>query len=199
MGYALKVYCDRAYLPEGSEHIEMMYPFWGRAPVDGPDLEPDVSTRYIECGRNLFTLCSLAQAEIAVFPTHWPAPDAQALLLAQRLSDAAREAGKPLVVFAGGDLRSRIPLENAWVFRQSLYRSQRGRLEFAFPGWVGDYLARYAGGRLPLRPWTPVPTVGFCGFATPWYFRSRVRYAAGRLLRSVGIGDLDPENDPSLA
>lgn len=199
MGYPLKVYCDRAYLPEGSEHIEMMYPFWGRAPVDGPILEPDVFTRYVECGRNLFTLYSLSQAEIAVLPTEWPGVhDTQGLLLAQRLSDAAREAGKPLVVFATRDLRPRISLENAWVFRRNLYRSQRGRLEFAFPVWVDDYLARYEIGRLPLRPWTPVPTVGFCGFATPWYARDRVRYAAGRLLRSAGIRVSDPTGEELL-
>jgi len=195
MGDPLKVYCDRAYLPEGSEHIEIMYPFWGRPPVDGPVLEPDTFTRYIQCGQKLFTLCPLAEAEIVVFPAQWVWFDAQVHVLAQRLSDAAREAGKPLVVFAGGDQPSRLPLENAWVFRQSLYLSQRGAREFAFPAWVDGHLARYADGRLPLRPWTPVPTVGFCGFAAHWYLRDRLRSAAGKLLRSVGIVD-QPQIDP---
>jgi len=200
VGYPLKVYCDRAYLPERSEHIEMMYPFWGRAPVDGPVLEPDVFTRYVECGRSLFTFCSLAQAEIAVFPTEWPGVgDTRGLFLAQWLSDVAKEAGKPLVVFATRDLHQRIPFENAWVFRRDLYRSQRGRFEVAIPVWVDDYLARYEGGRVPLRPWTPVPTVGFCGYAAPWSLKHRARDAAERLLGCVGIGPLDPERAPSCA
>ena len=196
---SLEVYCDQAYLPEGSKHIEMMYPFWGRPPAGDPDLEPDIFTRYIECGRNLFTLCSLDQAKIAVFPAEWRGvKDTQWLALAHRLSDAAREAGKPLIVFSIVESALGPPLENAWVFRLSVYRSQRGGLEFVYPVWVDDYLARYADGRLPLRSWTRVPTLGFCGYAAPYYARDRARSAAGRLLRSVGIRTRDPSSEDLL-
>lgn len=134
-----------------------------------------------------------------MFPAEWPgADDAQGLRLARRLAEAAREAGKPCVVFATREPRPRIPLENAWVFRRNVYRSPGGRRAFAFPAWVEDYLARYAGGAVPLRPWTPVPTVGFCGFAAPWHLRDRVRHAAGRLLRSVRIRASDPFGEELL-
>src|SRR6267143_719080 len=198
----LKVYCDRRYLPQGCEHVEMMYPYWGRPPGSGTLLEPHIFVRYSECGRQLFTLSSLHDADIAVFPAEWPGVglDGEWLSQARRLAAAAGEAQKAFVVFARGDLHWKASIfENAWVFGRSLHRSERAPRQFAIPVWVDDYLARYEGGRLPLRTWTPVPTVGFCGYAKPWYLKHRVRDAAETLLGRVGIGPFDSERAPSCA
>jgi Exostosin family len=170
----VKIFSDRAFLPEGVPHVPMLYPFWGISEAGESEENRDRLDRYRDVGASIFKLTELEEAEIAVLPFDWefttwtqasfyPASHRLAMAFVAR----AREAGVPVVVFYESDVLGEVPVEGALVFGTSLYRSRRKPREFALPGWTEDVLSKFAGGRVTVRRKVPTPTVGFCGYAPP--------------------------------
>jgi hypothetical protein len=56
----MKIYSDRKYLPEGVEHVVMLYPFWGKNPEHPRAPETGRFDRYADAGRYFFEMSSLA-------------------------------------------------------------------------------------------------------------------------------------------
>lgn len=105
-----------------------------------------------------------------------------------RLAD---EAGKPIVVFSGGDYPARMPFEDVIVFESAGYRSDSGyHYHSAQPSYISDYVYEYCGSKLQLRDKSDIPVVGFCGQAqtsaldTAWRslrrFHREVQYRRGK-------------------
>src|SRR5262249_45387393 len=67
------------------------------------------------------------------------------------------------------------------IFRTSMSRSTRKPNEHAQPAWSEDFVERYLGGQLPIRPRTAKPSVGFRGLAPPGLLRARVPLRSGEL------------------
>ena len=155
------IYSDRSFLASPSTpHAVILSPFWGANPETPPDTGR--FDRYTEVGSSLFAMTSLDECDAAVFPQNWEAAGDRAPELADEFSTVCRDAGKPPVVFSGADPTEPPPVD-ALLFRTSLVRSRRRPNEFAFPAWSEDFLARYLGGELHLRPRRSPPVVGFCG------------------------------------
>lgn len=179
----LRVYADRSALPEGMQPVQLLYPFWG-----APDEDPRDPTagRYdvflATAHEYLVPVEQLEEADIAVYPAPWELvhdlPDR--VEEACRLARAAEAAGKPFVIFFVSDSAELVPVDGALVFRTSLYRSHGRRGELAMPAWSEDFVERYLGGSLDVRPWRKRPLVGFRGFDTPW--PSPAKHMAKRLL-----------------
>jgi hypothetical protein len=159
---SLRIHSDRSLVPSGGTHVVMLYPFWGKNPEDPVDPNSGRFDRYAESGVALFELAPLESADLAVFPTEWGEPTAQA---AGRFVEGAGAAGKPTAVFVGGDELRAVPHEGALVFQTSLDRSRRRPNEFAQPAWSEDFVTAHLGGQLPIRSRGPRPVVGFCGLA----------------------------------
>ena len=80
---------------------------------------------------------------------------------------AARKAGKPMVVFSGGDYPARMPFGGVVLFESAGYFSDPGyRYHSAIPTFLSDYVEEYCGGQLQLRGKRAQPVVGFCGQAS---------------------------------
>ena len=82
-------------------------------------------------------------------------------------AEAARAAGKALVIFCGGDFPARLPFDNVILFEFAGYRSDPGFVyHSAQPTALNDYVREYCAGTLKLREKQEIPVVGFCGQAS---------------------------------
>ncbi|MDP2895370.1 MAG: exostosin family protein [bacterium] len=163
----LKIFSDRRCLPEGIGHSVMLYPFWGKNPEDPRSPESGRFDRFVEKGSSFFEMSSLMDADFAVMPPPWERvmqSDA-ARSLANSFAEKAKQVGKRLIIFFCSDSDQDVSFENAVVFRTSLYHSKRKPNEFAMPAWSEDFVEKYLGAKLPVRPKREKPVVGFCGYA----------------------------------
>ena len=199
----LKIFSDSSYVPPGRGHIVMLYPFWGKNPEDPRDPNSGRFDRYTRIGRSFFHMVPLEEADIAVFPGAWEhvVGNPEALALAERFIERAGAAGKPTVLFFWSDSDEKVPYPDTIVFRTSLYRSRREPTEFAMPAWSEDFVEKWLGGSLPVRPKGKKPVVGFCGYAGP--LRISLKKRVRRVLRwgaeIVGIREkVTPKPGPLL-
>src|SRR3989475_10175325 len=104
----LKIFTDRAYLPEGRKHVAMLYPFWGKNPEDPGDPSSGRYDRSMEMGSRLFELRTLEKADVAVFPEAWShvRADVAAVARAEQLSERARKAKTTRGIFSWNDSES---------------------------------------------------------------------------------------------
>lgn len=164
----LKIYSDRCYLPEGVEHIPLLYPFWGKS--DEVSLNP-MNLRYnsyIDVGACLFHLTELENAQIGLLPFDWSklTNHPQFLKIAQKMSQETTSRGIPLVIFYLDDATTAVELNNALVFRTSSNRSTRKQNECVIPAWSEDFVKNYFKGTIPLRSKSSQPIVGYCGYGS---------------------------------
>lgn len=180
----LRVHANRGLLPEGVPHTSLLYPFWGVPPSDPRSPTSGRFDRYVERGPELIELVEPGDAALCVLPAAWEhlegRPDAEAV--GRSYAELARALQVPLVVFFVSDSESAVPIEDAWVYRTSLRRSRRRPRELAMPALSMDVARQELGGTIELRPWTPEPVVGFCGFA-PGAERLRTPRAIARALK----------------
>lgn len=121
---------------------------------------------YERLGHEFLSLVSLSECDVAVLPFDWQfaLSNRRVAEVAERAAEAARQAGRKILVFFFHDSEEAIPLHNAIVFRTSMQRGRRQN-EFAHPAWVDDYPGMTADGTISVRPKGHRPSVGFCGFA----------------------------------
>ena len=167
----MKLFANRHILPEKKEYISLLYPFWGMIPEIQGSSDQGRFDDYAAQGRNIFTIVeSLADADAVVLPFEWRSRKQWGENYERNLqaaSDLAAEAsrfGKKLIIFFNNDSEEPVPVENSIVFRTSFSRSCRQANEFAMPGWSVDFLVRYLGGELIVRPKQSIPVVGYCGY-----------------------------------
>ena len=181
----LKIFSDKAHLPEGMEHVTMLSPFWGKNPEDPQDPSSGRYDRYVESGRDFFAMpLTLAEADLAVLPASWErvCQDPRARDLADSFIEQARRTGKRLVVYYWSDAYDVVPIDNASIFRTSFHRSTRKPHEFAMPAWSEDPVEKYLDGQLPLRDKQENPVVGFCGYGRiRWDLKNILSWGASRL------------------
>lgn len=160
----LRIWSDRGFVPTGIPHIPLLWPFWGPAVEPKEWRDAGRFDRWAAIGAEFFEFAdSPAAADFIVFPLNWNACSGGLAKRARGFGEAARAAGKPLVVFADNDIYHRIPFRDALVFRSALNRSSRQSREWPLPGWVPDIVEELPERYLPLRPHSDVPMAGFCG------------------------------------
>ncbi len=153
--------------------VDLLIPLRGQSTVE-QNGEINISKgrfdEYERQGHQLFTLTSLEDADIAVFPIGYPmrepAPDLAAAI--EEFSETVTKAGKKTIVFAAGDedlVEVKIP--DATIFHISLYATKRGRQQFSWPQFHDDFIETHCNGTASYRSKPPVPTIGFCGYAPP--------------------------------
>lgn len=172
----LKVFSSREYLPPETDPASILYPHW-------PDLHSSELYRwrspyveYVQSNSHAIELVSLEDADVAILPFDWRSirgdswrgkASEAGQQMAIKFAELVRPTGKPLVVFFGSECSNEtIPIENATVFRQSVYRSDPQFLETPiYPFFCEDFVKDYLGGKLPIRAKRDKPTIGFRGFA----------------------------------
>lgn len=175
----LKVFFDQSYLPKSIQSQPMLYPFRGTIADNKQDLlspRTQCFTRNENIGGSCFEMVSLEKADLAVLPFSWLIirgnswrkikRNKVAKDLALQFAEKAKKAGKQVVVFFPGDCSDeKIPIKQAIVFRESLYRSKKKDTDFALSGFNEDFVEHYLGGHLPVRQKPVKPTVSFYGYA----------------------------------
>lgn len=195
---SLRVHADRADLPEGVQHVQLLYPFWGVPPEQPGDVTRGRFERFAEEGKAIFELVPFDEADVVVYPAAWELVAHRPELVSQaaELAARARAAGKPFAVFFISDSAEPVPIEGAAVFRTSMFRSRRKPGEHAVPIFTEDFVERYFGGAHDVRVKREVPAVGFMGFdtgSTAWHRKLAKRVLGrpvvstrGRLLEAFG-------------
>ncbi len=110
----------------------------------------------------------IRQADLCLLTYQWPYYVDQGLLAeAQTEVEAARQHGKPLVIFSAGDAPANIPFQDVILFDGSAVRPLSGlRYLSAQPPYFTDYLEDYCGRQLQMRPKRELARIGFCGQAS---------------------------------
>lgn len=165
----MKIYSDRKYLIGDTPHVVMLYPFWGKNPEDSTEPTAGKFDKYAQSGNSIFQLSPIEDADLAVLPFSFEHIYSKKDLmdLALQFSKMACEENKKIAIFYWSDWDYTVPIDNAVIFRTSLYRSIRKPYEFSMPAWSEDLLEKYLGGKIPIRRKGKRPIVGFCGLSAP--------------------------------
>ena len=186
----LRIFTDRAFLPDGFTHSMMLKPHWGDW------VGHDGFAAYNAGGAEFQSLTGPDEADVALLPfdggyllSEDPAASSKAREAADRFAGVAAGAGLRVVVTTNTDSAAPIGIDGAINLRTAIDRRRRAPGDYAMPGWFDDVVKNNLGGSIVVRDRADVPTVGFCGLAStsgpgP---RRRLKMLARRALRSVGV------------
>jgi len=167
----LKIYSDKAYLPDNERHISLLYPFWGKPAGIDDGVDSGRFDDYMSSASEFMVIVpSLMDADVAVLPFEWKTKQQTGknydkyFKLASSMETIASLHKKKLVVVFNNDSDEAIPLDNVVVFRTSFYQSTRRSNEYAIPGWSIDFLHRYLAGRPVIREKQVIPVVCYSGY-----------------------------------
>lgn len=191
----MKLYSDRSLCDTDSRHVVLLYPFWGKN-AEHPGL-PNSSRYddYMAIGDTLFSMTSLSECDVAVFPVPWEDMLTNPVFqtLAASFAEEAAKASKKTCVFFWHDLTETVSLQNCMVIRTSVNKSRQQANEQVMPAWSEDFLQCYLGNHLVLRQKGVKPTVGFCGATDPLHPAAslQLRNTCKRLANAFGCGEHD--------
>jgi hypothetical protein len=159
----LKIFSDKKWLPQGTNHVIMLYPFWGDIPLADADPDKGRFDDYVKEGNEIFKMTeTISECEVTVLPFEYSFESAKKQM-AEKIANESRIHGKKLVVFFNSDSTEEIKLDNAIIFRTSFFRSKQKNNEFAFPGWSIDFMKKFNGNKEPLKKETKAK-ISYCGY-----------------------------------
>ncbi|WP_414583974.1 exostosin domain-containing protein [Scytonema sp. PCC 10023] len=181
----IKIFSDIQYLPAGKRPVHLLEPFWlGQIGENLPFWEKGL-INYANLSHSLFEISSLEEADIAVFPCDWihvsgntwkDKANKSLYTLAIQFAQMVQQAGKPIAIFYCGDRsHEQVPIQDAFVFRQSLIASKRRPNDFVFTAFYEDLVEFYLGNELTIRQKQEKPVVGFDGCADPGSSTTRLK------------------------
>lgn len=118
---------------------------------------------------DLFTFePNIKHADLCILTYHWNYyVDNGKEQQASEEVELARNNGKPILVFCGGDSPANLPFNDVILFESAGYRSQTGLLyHSAQPSYIADYLKTYCQEDMHYRQKHDIPVIGFCGQAS---------------------------------
>jgi hypothetical protein len=171
----LKIFTDYQYLPQKAFPINLLKPFWLQNPTINPTPWSNVISDYANISHSLFEITSLDEADFAILPFDWlyvrgstwkPQINLEAMRLGMEFAQIVKQANKPLIVFFTNDSsHEKIPIKDAFVFRQSLLASRRQNRDFAMNAAYEDLVKCYLENQFLIRQKKDKPVIGFTGFA----------------------------------
>lgn len=132
---------------------------------------------YFRAADTLFRPVPRHQAIVAVLPWNWDAAcsDARLLRLATCFIRDNAKAGIRTLIFHPHDSETPLRIPHTIVMRTSLVRGRHPAHEHAMP-WLSDGFPEL-GDALPVpRPYTPTPSIGFCGTLQREHYRTPTLY-----------------------
>lgn|GEM_PF-176116 len=199
----IKIYSDEHYLlkREGIRPHPMLLPFYPHLMEKGQYPWLKKYDNYTKISHELFEMTSLKDADFAVMPDDWKTvvgelwyskTDREASALYSQFAKQAEQAGKPLIVFFGGDRSNeKISTKDAIVFRHSHYHSRQKPNNFVWPSFSEDIVEHYLNDDLPIRQKTDKPVVGFKGLVKKGTWKTclkKASYYAYTLLNHGNLG-----------
>jgi hypothetical protein len=164
----VKLYAPSRYREPGiSNHIELLFPFWGVVAKESMPYIKDALTKY-QYSKKDFTLVErIEDTDYVVIPYHYERlrgvnPKRLSLII-----EEAERARKPLLIDGSGDVEHPIDIPRSVILRLSQYHYSRKANEITVPFPAEDLLESYAGGTLTPREKHARPSVAFAGWASP--------------------------------
>ncbi|WP_026735602.1 exostosin domain-containing protein [Fischerella sp. PCC 9605] len=202
----LKLFSDPRYLPEGVYPVTLIQPFWSEY-TEKFHLEnreyyippwDKLISNYAKISDSLFEITSLKEADFAVLPFDWlhvsgntwtAKTNKSAYALAIEFVQMVKQAEKPIIIFYCGDRSHEyIPIQDAFIFRQSLIGARRQSNEFVMTALYEDLVEYYQENKLTIRQKQQKPVVGFDGCADQgnWSIKFKDLIRQGVMLASGG-------------
>lgn len=144
---------------------------------------------------------SIQEADVCSLPMIWNFYVERGLVgKVKQFAEQAKTANKQVIVWAEGDFEKIIPIDNAILFQQGLYRSRSRQPKHAFevPVFFEDYVEVYHNGEVPIRKKEDKPRVGFCGQAKGRLSSLVAWVAKGIYLRGLYLSNRSPDVPPPL-
>jgi len=209
----VNVFTDRSVVPRSGNIHWLMRPLLNPqlknsnvSNCEGDSADREVQkalAQYNRTAHSLFRLTDLEHCDVAVVPMDWThirgghswhaTPDKGILLRVMEFARVASIANKPIVVFFCGE-RSHEPIaiDDAFVFRCSMYRSSKTERDFSIPQvLLPDIRSEFKDRKFSPRVKAAHPTVGFCGFARRVTSTERLKTVAYKLYTKATLGFAD--------
>ncbi|MBD2429779.1 MULTISPECIES: exostosin domain-containing protein [Fischerella] len=202
----IKIFSDPRYLPEGVYPVSLIQPFWSEYTKNfqlesrGYYIPPwdKLIANYAKISDSFFETTSLKEADFAVLPFDWldvsgntwtAKRNESAYALAIEFVQMVKQAGKPIIIFYCGDRsHEHIPIQDAFIFRQSLIGARRQSKEFVMTALYEDLVEYYLKNQLTIRQKQEKPIVGFDGCADQgnWSIKFKDLIRQGAMLVTNG-------------
>ncbi|KKQ61468.1 MAG: Exostosin family protein [Parcubacteria group bacterium GW2011_GWE2_38_18] len=192
----IKIYSDKKYLTQ-ENHEVILFPFWGKNKIE---LENEIGGQFddfITNGHKYFELTPVEDCDFVVLPenyNHERLPEYHSII------SLAKNFNKPILIFYCNDSDAKIRIDNAIIFRTSLYKNNREKNEFPLPAWSEDFLQKYNNGNLNIKHKKLIPTISYCGYTKTLkdYIKDllQIDYGCWRPLRHEAIKTL--KNDKNI-
>ena len=190
----LKIFSDLCYAPSEAFLVPMLSPFLERSDLLESDASINIQygrfSQYEKIAHSLFQLVNIDAADIVLFPSAWEiSRNLQGRQLLEELANKANSLKKPLVVFVGGDLPVKLPIQNVFIFHTSLYRFERSSKSFGMPAFIDD-IYKKSSFQSFVRTKSCKPKVGFCGISPPInmkFGKQKIKETVRSLLNSFRI------------
>lgn len=179
------IYTEKKFLPPNTECIHLLYPFWGPATgepyVDYPDYGR--YNEYIKLETPFFEITDKPEdSDVFLLPCQFSF-DEETFKIATELSQKAKLFNQKLLIFFNSDFDTPITIENALVFRTSLYKSLQKTNEYALPAWSADYFKPEKGVENSNALNASMPSISYCGYVD--YINFWQKYTLKNILRNL--------------
>jgi hypothetical protein len=199
----LKIFSDKNYVLDQGLYEPMLYPFWGKPRVNSDNPFKGYYPHYInfdsylEIADSLFEMSSPEEADLIVIPNNWanweeiqegdPRITTPKNQLSIQFFEKYQVLDKPFVSFFGSDFSHiyRLPISSNLIFRTSLSKKRRERVDFAMPLWCEDFVHTRLNHQLQIRQKSSKPIVGFDGYVPTPTLKWRIKEVAHDFEKAV--------------
>lgn len=164
MASPIKLYVNDTLRVPGLDYDMILFPFWG-VPLFGLSQPYAQATyKYGYSPKDFELVSNIFQADFYLLPhDFWHLKFRYPEVLEKMLGEA-REARKPVLIEAAGDVHGVIDVPNSVVLRIDQYRFAIPKNEIKVPVVCEDLLESYGGGKVVPRKKEKIPSVGFTGW-----------------------------------
>jgi hypothetical protein len=162
--HPVRLYVNIARRIPGLDYAEILFPFWGMPTFSSTMPYAQATYRYSYRREDFALVEDITQADFYLLPhDYWHLKHRYPDALAQML-DEAREANKPILIEAAGDVHGVVDVPHSVVLRIDQYRFALPQNEIKIPVICEDLLETHRAGKFQARAKGDVPIVGFVGW-----------------------------------
>jgi hypothetical protein len=174
----LKIFTDLELLMIGNP-VELLIPFIGV--FNEEDQPGKIMCRrfneYLEQGKKSIELTSfIDDADVCLLPVYYELIN-DVITFENAIKpfiQKVEQSNKKTIIFAGHDVNNpTINVKNSIIFTSALNKSNQPKNMYAWPHFFEDFIKEYCHNEPIFKSKSPIPTIGFCGYAPPLAVKSR--------------------------
>lgn len=161
----LKFYINRPLMRPDMSHIPLLYPYLDPVFKDSTPYVNATYRQHMADGSQYRLVDAIGNAEYVLIPHPYVRLKHKDPALLMRMLSEAREAGKPVLADASGDIEECVDFPGSTALRMGQYRFLVRGNEITIPIDVEDLGETFYNGAPPIREKSNIPSLGFSGWA----------------------------------